>query len=105
MNAGIEHRLDKTYGRLVLTCGEREFARLRDLVCDEAAVSDGIGGPPVIQGVRTVVVSLASAGREQAREGPRWWELVPCLVAGCISGVAIIVGYVVMVQWIMRYLG
>lgn len=102
MNPDIEARLDG-YGRLVLTCNEREYARLRDLVCEEAAVRPIIDALPGDKTIGVVVIA-ASVGGEQLRKVPRWLELVPCLLAGCVSGVATIVGFVVITQWIMRQL-
>jgi hypothetical protein len=100
MSQEIKIQLDQRSGILDLICGEAQFNRLRDLVTDEAAVGGQIDVPPT-DGVRVIMLRLASAKTKQLRMRPPW----VCRLAAYFSLAATIVGYAVMVQWIMRWLG
>jgi hypothetical protein len=98
MSQEIKIQLNQRSRFLDLICGEGQFKHLRDLVADTVGVSGQIDVPD-IDGVRLIVIRLESAETERSRMGRRW-AFVLCL----FSGAPTIVGYAVMIQWIMQWL-
>jgi hypothetical protein len=98
MGNGIEVRFE--YGGMSLICDDAALARLREHICGEASVAEVIGGAPAASSVRFISVLPP----EPASRGPSWIELVPTILASCLSGVIFIVGLVTMIRWAMRQL-
>ena len=100
MDNGIEVRFE--YVGMTLVCDDEAFVRVRDLIAAEATVADAIARRSDASSVRFIWVHQASA--ETTSQGPRWIELVLAVLASCLSGVVFIVGFVTIVQWVMRHL-
>jgi hypothetical protein len=100
MDNGIEVRFE--YEGMTLVCDDEAFVRIRNLIAAEATLADAIARRPDASSVRFIRVHQASA--ESTPQGPRWIELVPAILASCLSDVVFIVGLVTIVQWVMRQL-
>jgi hypothetical protein len=99
MPEGIEIHFDKARGYLSLTCGEAEFARLRDAVCAEAAVAEIVR--PAADNVRHIEIESVAEPEAPAGVGPYLARLGCCLVIGSMA-VVFGVGLVVVIQWLAR---
>jgi hypothetical protein len=98
MASGIEARYE--YGALQLTCDEEAFARIRGHILAEPTVAEAVGGSAEPLGVRFISVGMPPV--ENTPRSPGWLALIPVIVATGLSGVALIVGYVTIAQWLMR---
>ena len=100
MDNGIEVRFE--YEGMTLVCDDEAFVRVRDLIAAEATVADALARRPDASSVRFIWVHQASAASPS--QGPRWIEWALAILASCFSGVVFIVGFVTIVQWVMRQL-
>ncbi len=89
------------YDGLRLTCDEERFARLRDLICKEAAVALAKDGR-VSENPGIKFISIRRPSDDSASGGAGWLGLVPAVVAGCLSSAVSVVGVVTIVGWLMR---
>jgi hypothetical protein len=98
MANGIEVRFE--YGGMNLICDDAALARLREHICGEASVAEAIAGASEASNVRFISVRPPAL----ASRGPSWLELVPTILASCLSGVVFVVGLVTVIRWIMQQL-
>jgi hypothetical protein len=96
---GIEVHFE--YGGMSLTCDDATLARLYEHICHEASVSEVLGQTPRASGVRFILVRPPTT----ESRGPRWIELIPTILASCVSGAVFVVGFVTIIQWAVRHLG
>jgi hypothetical protein len=96
---GIEVHFE--YGGMSLICDDAALARLYEHICQEASVSEVLGQAPRASGVRFISVGPPA----HASRGPGWIELIPTMLATCVSGVVFVVGFVTIIQWAVRHLG
>jgi hypothetical protein len=96
---GIEVHFE--YGGMSLICDDAALARLYEHICQEASVSEVLGQIPRASGVRFISVGLPAP----APRGSRLIELIPTILATCVSGVVFVVGCVTIVQLALRHLG
>ena len=99
MASGIDVRFE--YGGMSLICDDAALARLYEHICQEASVTEVLGQTPRAGGVRFISVRTPAP----ASRGPRWIELVPTILASCVSGMVWVVGLVTVIQWAARHLG
>jgi hypothetical protein len=98
MGNGIEVRFE--YGGMNLICDDAALARLREHICGEASVAEAVGGASEASSVRFISVRPPAP----ASQGHSWLELVPTILAGCLSSVVFIVGLVTIIRWVMKQL-
>jgi hypothetical protein len=96
MANGIEVRF--RYGRMNLICDDAALARLREHICGEASVAEIIGGAFEASSVRAISVRPP----DPEPQGPNWTWLICNILAGSLSGVALIVGYYTIIRWVMH---
>jgi hypothetical protein len=98
MGNGIEVLFE--YDGMRLICDDEAIARLYEHICGEASVAEVIGKASKPSSVRFIWVCQPLD--DSASKGPRWFVLVPGILAGCVSLVVNIVGIVTIYQWVMR---
>jgi hypothetical protein len=99
MEDGIE--ICSEYGGLTLTCREKAFARVSSHILAEPSVAKMVANLPGRDDVRFVSVRMPPV--EHTSWTPGWLAVIPTIVAGALSGVALIVGYVTIAQWLLRF--
>ena len=99
LNDGRKVERAEKYEVLLLTCDPTTVVRLGALVCQDL----GIDGPS--EHIRSV--RIAPPKNDDRPQKNAWWWINAgaCVIASSFSGLAMIVGYVVVFQWIMRRLG
>ena len=101
MASGVEAR--SAYGGLMLSCDAEAFALIRGHILSEPSVAEAIGHSHDSLGMR--FISVRTSAIEDTPGGPGWLALLPTVVAGGLSGVALIVGYVAIIRWLLRLIG
>jgi hypothetical protein len=96
---GIEVHFE--YGGMSLICDDAALARLYEHICQEATVSELLGQVPRASGVRFISVGPPTP----PSRGPRWIELIPTILASCVSGVVFVVGFVTIIRWVVGHFG
>lgn len=98
LNDGRKVERAEKYEVLVLTCDPATVVRLGSLVCQDL----GIDAPS--ENIRSVWIGPPPSP-DRPRKSAWWWiNAVGCVIASGFSGLAMIVGYVVVFRWIMRRL-
>jgi hypothetical protein len=100
MENGVEARFAS--GGLFLTCDEEAFARLRAYIAAEPSVAKATRGAIESPGVRFISVRQPSPESGTGPARPGLLTLIPAVIGSCISGVALVVGFVTIAQWLMR---
>jgi hypothetical protein len=98
MKNGMEVR--SKYGGLRLTCDEPTFARIRIHILSEPTVAEAVGDSAESDGVQYIMVGRLPV--ENNSRGSRWLAVFAGIIASGFSGVALIVGFITIVQWLRR---
>ncbi len=98
MGNGIEVRFK--YGGTNVICDDAALARLREHICSEASVAEAIGNASEATGARFITVRPPAD--QSASKGPGWYAVIATVVAGSVSGVVYVVGFVTIIRWAMR---
>ncbi|MHC5537458.1 hypothetical protein ACYOEI_04405 [Singulisphaera rosea] len=96
---GIEIHFEPRRDQLLLSCGEEEFARLRDLIVAESGIREIIGSPAAGVGhIEIESVPAVLADRRKARRDPG--GLVIGLAIACAVPV-FVVGLRTILLWVL----
>jgi hypothetical protein len=91
------------YGGLTLTCDESTFARLRNNICELAAVSAILGDSNAISQIRFITIRSASLNDDVTPSRPAWFLILLQTIAICLSGLATIIGFATIAQWLIQF--
>jgi hypothetical protein len=97
MDEGIEVHFDAKHGALYLACSEKSFARLRDVVVEEAGVSEIIGEFARAE-VRDIAVHKIRSAAKPTQLGDSF-ALIGCALVGFAVLFVIVVGVATIVGW------
>jgi hypothetical protein len=100
MGDSVEAEL--AYGGLLLSCDEEAFARLLAYVCAEPSVAEAVHGTINSLDVRFISIRPPISESCANPTGHGWLALIPTIIGSCLSGVALIVGFVTIARWLMR---
>ena len=98
MTSDIEMR--QSYGGVTLTCDEVSFIRLFDKVCTDSSIASAMKDSIDRNTIQFLALRRRSVTAPSRQ--PSWLLWVPAIIAGGISAVAFILGYMAIFRWLLK---
>jgi NhaP-type Na+/H+ or K+/H+ antiporter len=91
----------QSYGNLWIYCEPDEFHRLQKILIAEAGIDDTVA--ILHDQLRSVAITSRPIVTDKSTK-LHWHDYLTTIITGCVSGPAIIIGYIAIFRWILARL-